>query len=347
MSFHPSFTISNRVAAGLTRIERARGFLDAATLSETWVREMGRRALVLEAHHTTHIEGTHLTLEQSERLLGGAAVPEANADDVRELLNYRRAFEFVSEYLEIGGPVTQGLIREIHKRLVEGVRGGAAAPGEYRKIQNYVINSLTNETVYTPPPAHDVPTMMGELVDWLNSQQDVHPVLASGISQFQLVHIHPFLDGNGRTSRLLSTLCLYRAGYDFKRLFTISEYYDRDRSAFYRAIQSVRARGLDMTDWLEYFVGGLATQLAEVTVRGEQAIRRDLLIKERGLSDRQAGALAHLLEQGGLTIQDYQHLFPGVHRRTLQRDLKSMIDMGLVIGEGETNNLVYRLKAAD
>jgi Fic family protein len=62
-------------------------------------------------------------------------------------LNYRRAFDFVSEYLEKGGPVTEGLIREIHKRLVEGVRGGAAAPGEYRKIQNYVVNSATGETV--------------------------------------------------------------------------------------------------------------------------------------------------------------------------------------------------------
>jgi Fic family protein len=68
-----------------------------------------------------------------------------------------------------------------------------------------------------------------------------------------------FLDGNGRTSRLLSTLCLYRAGYDFKRLFTISEYYDLDRPAFYRAIQSVRENGMDMTGWLEYFVGGLTT----------------------------------------------------------------------------------------
>ena len=73
------------------------------------------------------------------------------------------AFEFVSEYLEDGGPITEGLVREIHKRLVEGVRGGAAAPGEYRKIQNYVVNSVTGETVYTPPPAHDVPIMMAEL----------------------------------------------------------------------------------------------------------------------------------------------------------------------------------------
>ena len=97
---------------------------------------------------------------------------------------------------------------------------------------------------------------MAELVDFLRSETDTHPVLVSGIAQFQLVHIHPFLDGNGRTSRLLSTLCLYRAGYDFKRLFTISEYYDRDRPAFYRAIQGVRERDMDMTGWLEHFVTG-------------------------------------------------------------------------------------------
>ena len=150
-NFKPTFTITNGITAGLTRIERARGFLEAATLSDAWVREMGRRALILEAHHTTHIEGTRLTLDQAEQLLAGKPVPEADPDDVRELLNYKKAFEFVSEYLEDGGPITEGLVREIHKRLVEGVRGGAAAPGEYRKIQNYVVNSSTGETVYTPP----------------------------------------------------------------------------------------------------------------------------------------------------------------------------------------------------
>ena len=135
--FEPKFTITNRITTGLTRIERARGFLEAATLSENWVREMGRRALVLEAHHTTHIEGTRLTLDQAERLWQGDSVPEADPDDARELLNYRKAFKFVSEYLASGDPITKGLIREIHKRLVDGVRGGSAAPGQYRKVQNY------------------------------------------------------------------------------------------------------------------------------------------------------------------------------------------------------------------
>lgn len=344
-TFEPIFTITNRITAGLTQIERARGFLEAAALSEEWVREMGRRALILEAHHTTHIEGTRLTLEQAERLLNGNRVFEADPDDVQELLNYRKAFDFVSEYLKTGGPLTEGLVREIHKRLVEGVRGGAAAPGEYRRIQNYVVNSVTGETIYTPPPAHEVPIMMGELVNWLNREQNIHPVLVSGISQFQLVHVHPFLDGNGRTSRLLTTLALYRAGYDFKRLFTISEYYDRDRPAFYRAIQSVREKGMDLTGWLEYFVEGLTAQLAEVRGRGELAIRRDVLAKDHGLSDRQTKAIAHILEHGSLTIQDFEGLCPDINRRTLQRELKAMIDRELIVTEGETHQLRYRLAA--
>lgn len=342
--FQPRFKITNAITATLTRIERARGFLDAATLSEDWIRRMGERALVLEAHHTTHIEGTRLTLDQAERLWAGEEVPDARPDDARELLNYRRAFDFVSDSIGDGTPITEGLIQEIHKRLVEGVRGGEAAPGEYRIVQNYVINSTTGETIYTPPPPNEVPAMMAELLEWLNREQEIHPVLISGIAQFQLVQIHPFLDGNGRTSRLLSTLCLYRAGYDFKRLFTISEYYDRDREAFYRALRSVRERRMDMTGWLEYFVEGLAAQMRGVTQRGEQVIRRDVLAKEHNLSERQALALGHILKYGSLTIRDYERLYPEVNRRTLQRDLKEMLDGGLLISEGATNKLVYRLK---
>jgi len=341
--FHPIFTITNSITAALTRIERARGFLEAATLSENWVREMGERALVLEAHHTTHIEGTRLTLEQSERLWAGEEVPEADPDDARELLNYRKAFGLVAEYMDSGSPITEGLIREIHKRLVADVRGGSASPGEYRQVQNYVVNAATGEIVYTPPSALDVPVMMSELVAWLRSEPGAHPVLVSGMAQFQLVHIHPFLDGNGRTSRLLSTLCLYRAGYDFKRLFTISEFYDRDRGAFYRAIQNVREQGMDLTGWLEYFTKGLATQLAEVKQRGEQAIRRDVLAKRHGLSERQAKALGFVVEHGSLTIQDFEKLCPEVNRRSLQRDLKKLMDGGLLVAHGETHNLSYRL----
>jgi Fic family protein len=340
----PRFTITNRITAGLTQIERARGFLEAAKLSEDWLEKMRSRALILEAHHTTHIEGTRLTLEQAEAILDGRQVAEADPDDVRELLNYRKAFEFVSDYLEHGEPITEGLIREIHKRMVQGVRGGTAAPGKYRAVQNYVVNSLTRQIIYTPPAPGDVPVLMAELVAWLNGVQDSHPVLVSGIAQFQLVHIHPFVDGNGRTSRLLSTLCLYRAGYDFKRLFTISEYYDRDRSAFYAAIQNVREQGMDLTGWLDYFVDGLATQMIEVTERGKWVIRRDAIAQKHGLSARQALAVGYLLENPVLRIEDYEQLCPGINRRTLQRDIKGLVGRGVLKAEGSARAARYKLK---
>src|SRR3954470_10852344 len=98
-SFAPRFTISNRITAGLTAIERARGFLEAATLSDEWVRRMSQRALLAEAHATTHIEGAEWTLEQAETVLAGGKVEEARDDDVRELLNYREAFNLVSAYV--------------------------------------------------------------------------------------------------------------------------------------------------------------------------------------------------------------------------------------------------------
>jgi Fic family protein len=343
-TFQPRFSITDRITAGLTLIERARGFLDAAIFSDQWLLEMGQRALVLEAHHTTHIEGTHLTLDQARRLLEGQTVENVDPDDARELLNYRSAFELVSAYLASGAPITEGLIREIHKRLVEGVRGGSGSPGEYRKVQNYVVNSATGQAIYTPPPPGDVPELMRQLVGWLSQPSTIHPVLASGIAQFQLVHIHPFVDGNGRTSRLLSTLCLYRAGYDFKRLFTISEYYDRDRDSFYRAIQGVRDSGMEMTGWLEFFVEGLSTQLAEVQTRGRRTIQRDVLEKQYGLNSRQAAILAQLMETESLSIRDLEPLFPSVSRRTLQRDLGDMEAKRLVVRSGDTNQLNYSLR---
>lgn len=341
MTFSPYFTITNSISSALMKIERARGFLEAAKLSEDWISEMQARALVLEAHHTTHIEGTQLTLAQSERLLAGKKVSGVKPDDVRELLNYRSAFEFVDRHVESGDPITEELVREIHKYLVKGVRGGSAVPGKYRVVQNYVVNSFTGEVIYTPPPANEVPMMMRDLVAWLNSKTDTPPVIMAGVSQFQLVHIHPFLDGNGRTARLLSTLCLYRSGYDFKRLFAISEYYDRDRPAYYRAIQSVRGNNMDLTSWLEYFTKGLATQMLEVRERGERVIRKDLMIakaQRAGLKERQVSLLFFLLEQGKGSIVEFEATLKE-NRRTLQRDIRLLVEKGFVreVGTGPTD----------
>ncbi|PIU66781.1 MAG: Fic family protein [Armatimonadetes bacterium CG07_land_8_20_14_0_80_59_28] len=268
LPFAPRFTITNTITADLTTIERARGFLDAATLSQQWIERMSQRALLLEAHHTTHIEGTELTLDQAEQLWAGETVAGARRDDVRER------------------------------------------------------------------------------VEWLRAETGIHPALVAGIAQFQLVHIHPFVDGNGRTSRLLSTLCLCRAGYDFKRLFTLSEYYDRDRSQFYTALQGVREQDMDMTGWLEYLVDALAGQLEEVKQRGTAVIRAEVMANTLHLNTRQKLAMERLLETGMVRVEDMETICPGVHLRTLQRDLQELVAKGLATKDGSARATRYLLAEA-
>lgn len=259
------------------------------------------------------------------------------------MVNYRNAFDLVADYLDSDRPVTEGLIREIHKSLVKNVRGNSAAPGVYRKIQNYVVNASTGETVYTPPPAYEIPSLMQDLVDYINFTKEIHPVLVSGIAQFQLVHIHPFLNGNGRTVLLLSTLCLYMKGYDFKKLFTISEYYHRNRVDYYKATQDVRDHAMDMTGGLEYFTHALAEQMREIKVKGETAIQIDKIARQYKLLDRQTKLFQQFFQQGKLTIKELEQFFIDTPRRSLQRDLKNLVDKKLLVMAGSTNQVIYKL----
>lgn len=330
--FKPKFNITPQINKELAEIERVRGFLDAIKLQDEWVSDMQKKALILESHHSTHIEGTALNLEQARSILEGRKVKGVDRDDEKELLNYKRAMDFISKYLGKEDSVSEELIRELHKILVQGVRGGQADPGNYRKIQNYVVNSRTREVIYTPPPPLNVPPLMQEFVEWINSAREVSPVLVAGISQFQFVHIHPFIDGNGRTARLLSTLILYKTGYDFKRMFTISEYYDKDRPSYYQAIQSVRKNDMDMTSWLEYFVKGLHSQMKEIQQKGEQIIKQDgtlQKIKKIGLNLRQEKAVKYIIKNGRITANEYQSVASCI-RRTAQRDLEELVAKGII-----------------
>jgi Fic family protein len=345
MPFSPKFTITPKSNKALVEIERVRGFLDAVKLKDDWIADMQKKALILESHHSTHIEGTALSLEQAQNILEGKKLKGINRDDEMELLNYKKAMDFISKYLGKEDPITEGTIRELHKVTVKGVRGDKADPGNYRKIQNYVVNSLTREIIYTPPAPVEVPRLMREFVDLLNKAEDLSPVLIAGIAQFQFVHIHPFIDGNGRTARLLSTLILYKTGYDFKRLFTISEYYDKDRPAYYRAIQSVRNNAMDMTAWLEYFVDGLRSQLMEIQAKGKKIILADKVIKmlkDINLNVRQEKIVRYLVVNERIDNEQCQKLCNSI-KRTATRDLTALVENNILERRGEKKGSYYVL----
>ncbi len=345
MAFQPKFTITPKMNKGLVEIERVRGFLEAIKLKDEWFADMQKESLIMETHYSTHIEGTELSLEQAKSILEGKDVKGVKPDDKKELLNYKEAMNFISKYLWTEDPVTQGFIRELHKILVKGVRGNQADPGNYRRVQNYVVNSRTKEIIYTPPPPLEVPHLIKDLVEWLNRREDLSPILYAGIAQFQFVHIHPFLDGNGRTARLLSTLILYKTGYDFKRIFTISEYYDKDRPAYYKAIQSVRQNNMDMTCWLEYFVEGLRTQMTEIHEKGKRIITAETFVeklKGYNLNIRQEKIIRYLAINDRIDNEQSQKLCGSI-KRTATRDLTSLVEKGIMERKGEKKGIYYIL----
>jgi len=343
--YRPKFIITNKINNDLLEIERARGFLDAAQLKEEWIKDMQSAALILEAHHSTHIEGTELTLSEAQNIIAGKTVKGVRPDDRQELLNYKDAIDFVSEYLDRKSKITEGIIKDIHRILVKDVRGGSLEPGSYRKVQNYVANSMTGEIIYKPPASDEVPALMKKFVEWLNEEKDISAILIAGIAQHSFVDIHPFLDGNGRTARVLCTLILYQNGYDFKRLFSLSEYYDKNRRGYYDAIQLVRESGLDMTAWLEYFVGGLKNQMLEVRTKGEEVIKKDIIIEnavKAGLNDRQKNALIYLMEKQNITRAEYVNL-NDVSIRTANYDLEVMEKLGFIERTGVGRAIKYRI----
>jgi len=347
MPFNPKYTITPRINKALVEIERVRGFLDAIKLKDDWLTDLQKKALILESHHSTHIEGTALSLKQAKDILEGKKVKGVNRDDEKELLNYKKAMDFISKYLGKEDPISEGVIRELHKILVKGVRGEKADPGNYRKIQNYVVNSRTREVIYTPPGPLDVPHLMREFVEWINKAEEVSPIIVAGIAQFQFVHIHPFIDGNGRTARILSTLILYKTGYDFKRLFTISEYYDKDRPLYYQAIQTVRNNNMDMTAWFSYFVEGLRSQMEEINEKGKKIIGSEKIIKELSqynLNLRQEKIIRYLFVNEQINNEQCQRLCGSI-RRTATRDLTSLVEKGILLRRGELKSAYYVLSS--
>ena len=330
--FWPKYNITDGMNSALLEIERARGFLEAADLREEWLDELRIEALVREAHFSTHIEGTTLTLDQSDGILRGEIIANVARDDRQELLNYREAMDYVSRQIGSQSEITEENIKEIHAILVKDVRGGSLEPGNYREVQNYIVDAITGKAIYTPPSASEVPGQMAEFVEWLNKRTGVSAVLTAGIAQFQFVQIHPFLDGNGRTARVLCTLILYKNDYDFQRLFSLSEFYDEERQQYYNAIQGVRDMGLDLTGWLEYFTKGLQSQLMGIKVMGELAIKEDAVMDRARkflLNERQLMILQYIVDNGQASVEEMCERFDLV-RRTVQRDFARMVELGLV-----------------
>jgi Fic family protein len=209
-----------------------------------------------------------------------------------------------------------------------------------------VSKSQDGQVVFRPPLPNVVPEQVKQFVTWLNSPlgQEENPVLKAGITHYELVRIHPFVDGNGRTARSITTLVLFLEGYDIKKFFSLEEYYDRNAKDYYAALESAEAG--ELTAWLEYFTEGLAIELTRIKEK-VQKLSVDLKLKGKvgqiTLNDRQLKLVEYMEDYGKVANVDWRGLLPMVSDDTILRDLKDLMIKGLVGKRGSTKSAEYYL----
>lgn len=333
--FRPHFRRTDALIEMIARIEAARAVILNAPLAAQWEGQLRHEALIRSAHHSTSIEGNPLSLEEVTDLLEGRPVM-AHPREQREVLNYVEVLNYIDcEYQSRPDkPITEDTIRHLHRLVVVGILPEHEA-GQYRRVPVVVGIPATGEVRFRPPDWEEVPRLIADFVAWLNSPQAaaLMPVLQAGIAHYECVRIHPFVDGNGRTARALATLILYKRGFDTKRFFALEEYYNVDRQSYYEALRAADEAG-DLTEWLEYFVQGIAVEMVRLESRVAALSRLVRGVSDRELAAlqinaRQIRALEFLLEGPRLTTALYVQL-NRVSRATAQRDLADLVEKGLL-----------------
>ncbi len=229
--------------------------------SHLLIRPFVRREAVL----SSRIEGTRATLGELLAGEAGAAVDRSPAD-LREVGNYVGALEHGIRRLK-ALPLSLRLIREIHAKLMTGVRGGHATRGEFRRSQNWIgpPGAALSNAAYVPPPPGELVTCLGEWEKFLHDRS-LPPLVQVGLAHYQFEAIHPFLDGNGRVGRILITLFLIERGVLPRPLLYLSAFFEATRREYYDRLDAVR-RGAEWVEWLVYFLNGVARQSEDALSR--------------------------------------------------------------------------------
>ena len=343
--FKPKYSITPDILNNLIKTAEAKAVVDNAYLVPKWEVALRREALIKNAHASTAIEGNPLSLEQVSELAMGRDIM-ATRKAKAEVLNYLKVLEDLPGLAE-DGKITEKVILKMHSLLTKDVLENPEDSGVYRNRQVVIGNRRTGVITFRPPDTKDVPILMKEFVKWLNSKEasETNPVLTAGMSHYEFVRIHPFIDGNGRTARALASLILYLKGFDTKRFFELDDYYDSDRQSYYRALQSVDSKTLDITEWLKYFTYGVVLQIEKVKERVlslSSDLKRKQLKGQIALTERQMRIVERINDYGHITNKTIREMFKLSDEGAL-KEIKKLLSTGVIKAEGKGRNIRYLL----
>lgn len=347
----------NSLPRSLTLSERTVLALDEATAATNRLAGVGRLlpnpALLygphvrLEAVFSSRIEGTQSTVSDLLRFEAGAG--ERAPADTQEVANYVAALDHGLSRLHEGFPLSLRLLRELHERLLTGVRGQAQTPGEFRTSQNWIgpPGCVLAEATFVPPPVLEMHDALADLERFLH--EDGLPLLIRiALAHYQFEAIHPFLDGNGRVGRLLIPLILIDRGVLQVPLLYVSAFLEREREAYYDLLLATSQHG-DPEPWLRFFlraVAASARDAEERTVRLvelQARVREDLLRQPTSMSIVRLGEL--LASRPIVTVTQTAEML-GVRFPTAQRAVDALVERGLLMEiTGRSRGRVYAANA--
>lgn len=343
MSWQPAYTISNKLLFTIREIGESLGEIKAFRLSDKMLAKLELNARELSSYASTSIEGNPLPLTDVKRLL--KTQKEAIRDTEREVLNYNQALQ--SLYAEVRSgtfELTVKMLEQVQGQVVDGLMDNPSHSRALREAPVIIRNSRNiDEVVFIPPDAKDVHSLLSDLIVFINSNiGKIDPIILAGIFHRQCVIIHPFIDGNGRTTRLLTTTILGKAGLDLFDIFSFENYYNRNISRYFKAVglegDYYELKGdIDFSIWLEYFADGILDELRRV-----RKALPDYSESKPRLESHHQQVLDYIQEHGSITQREYGR----ISSRSLASrkiDFDKLIKLNLIEVKGTGRGTYYVL----
>ncbi len=344
-TFEPKYTLTNSIVQNLTLISECKAIIDHSKILPATEIKLRRQAFIRMTQSSTAIEGNVLNLHQVEDLVAGKKI-DAPDRDIYEVKNYISALKYIEKIVKKKQKINKRIFLQIHKLVTKNTLPKEKS-GCFRLVPVYVVRhflGLNQKVVYTAPLASEVSTLVENLISWLNKEENtnINPVIVAGIVHQEIAAIHPFVDGNGRLARAVSTLVLYQRGYDFRRLFALEDYYNLNREEYYKAINTgeLYKEDKDLTNWLSYFVQGFKEEINSVKFKVQQISLKNIKgdSSQMFLNDDQQKIISFIDQIGKITTKDVVNIL-NIPKRTAQLKLLKLKKLKIIkqIGKGPSS----------
>ncbi len=346
MAYHPKYQITDVLLATITEIELLRSQVAHSRILPEREIELRHRANVEATHSSTAIEGNPLNLKQVEKVLADGKILTRHQYAEIEVRNYKKALDYIDKRKVSGKPIELKDILTIHELIMEGLLPPEKT-GVLRTVGVDIIDQ-DDTVLYKGPKTAILEEEITALLEWLKESENVHPAIAAAILHFQFVSIHPFSDGNGRTTRVLTQLYLGLHDYDFRGTLVLDSYYYTDKREYYSALHTVQgdtyqtAATAVLDPWISYFVDGFLSSAKVLSV--EVMILSSVIVGDKPvkrINPEDADLLSYAKQFGSISLAEAKSVLPKVPRRTLQRKLKKLVDNGYLTVSGSTRSTMY------